>query len=435
VDSSNARNEKPAGAGSTAEPRRQRPALDPAVEILARHFGARDTPAWRSFLGRLGNVGSSAAMSGAMLAREAEPAGAEWLLIWPIDPGRLAVARPVEGRAERLGVVGGGTDDLHSAGHARFATFGPAAARRARAALTRLLGADAVPAVLDLQAEICGADRRRRFARSPETVAERLGLRWLAENESAPLQALAALLQWHLAGGRMPASRSARGSTVLEQRPRLADWAAILPGTPGVYRFLDAAGKVYYVGSTRDLRRRLWSYLNQREPWPPRLQRLLGPLDAIEVEPTGSELSARLLEDRWIRSQRPAGNRARRIQRRRPLDRAEVVLLPHAAGGWEIVAIRPDAAPLIEWLRQRVQIERLARRLCGYLGRRRGRHRRGAAAREAELVASFRRRRDQQISSLPANASLTAAGWRRLLGAYFDDVQARREPVVQRLGV
>ncbi|MBU6165966.1 MAG: excinuclease ABC subunit UvrC [Alphaproteobacteria bacterium] len=80
-----------------------------------------------------------------------------------------------------------------------------------------------------------------------------------------------------------------------------------LPLRPGVYRMIDAAGDVLYVGKARTLKNRVTNY-TQVARLPRRLQRMVAQTRSMEIVTTNSEAEALLLEAQLIKRYRPPYN-------------------------------------------------------------------------------------------------------------------------------
>ncbi|MFO1465160.1 MAG: excinuclease ABC subunit UvrC [Steroidobacteraceae bacterium] len=80
-----------------------------------------------------------------------------------------------------------------------------------------------------------------------------------------------------------------------------------LSAKPGVYRMLDAAGTVLYVGKARNLKSRVGSYF-QASNVAPKVQALVRATAGMEVTITRSDIEALLLEYNLIKKHRPRFN-------------------------------------------------------------------------------------------------------------------------------
>src|SRR6476646_2850557 len=92
------------------------------------------------------------------------------------------------------------------------------------------------------------------------------------------------------------------GHAAIENAVRLA------PTSAGVYRMLNAANDVLYVGKAKNVRKRLASYARLTAPQPARIQRMIAATVAVEIVSTATETDALLLEANLIKQLRPRFN-------------------------------------------------------------------------------------------------------------------------------
>src|SRR6266481_849736 len=92
------------------------------------------------------------------------------------------------------------------------------------------------------------------------------------------------------------------GHAAIENAVRLA------PTSPGVYRMLNAASDVLYVGKAKNVRKRLSSYARANAPQSARILRMIAATVNVEIVSTATETEALLLEANLIKQLRPRFN-------------------------------------------------------------------------------------------------------------------------------
>ena len=88
------------------------------------------------------------------------------------------------------------------------------------------------------------------------------------------------------------------------KRPQLG----AVPDAPGSYQFVDADGRVLYVGKAKSLRQRLNSYFQDPAALAPRTAQMVGQADHVEWMVVDTESEALLLEHNLIKRLQPRYN-------------------------------------------------------------------------------------------------------------------------------
>src|SRR5471032_2163842 len=93
----------------------------------------------------------------------------------------------------------------------------------------------------------------------------------------------------------------------LKGAARIQAYLKTLPDAPGVYRMLNAAGEVLYVGKAKSLKKRVTAYATGR-PHSDRLIRMVSDTAEMVFVTTASEIEALLLESNLIKRLKPRYN-------------------------------------------------------------------------------------------------------------------------------
>lgn len=148
--------------------------------------------------------------------------------------------------------------------------------------------------------------------------------------DDAELTARCALLLMEIAGERGISSLEELRASVqfTPNRPRegvgrarsMIDSSHLehIPRCPGVYLMRDGAGQIIYIGKAKNLRDRVASYYNQPLGYTRKMDGLAEAIARIDVERTGTELEALILESQLIRRYQPRYNSALKAHEQYP---------------------------------------------------------------------------------------------------------------------
>ena len=92
------------------------------------------------------------------------------------------------------------------------------------------------------------------------------------------------------------------------QLSKLKEQVSLLPLSPGVYQFVDASGKIIYVGKAKSLRKRVSSYFVDNKDHSAKVRVMVRHIVEIRHIVVGSETDALLLENSLIKTLQPRYN-------------------------------------------------------------------------------------------------------------------------------
>ncbi len=125
---------------------------------------------------------------------------------------------------------------------------------------------------------------------------------------------------------------TSRVSAAQRRKRHLADH---LPCAPGVYLFKDGRGRVLYVGTSTDVRRRVRSYFTAAEQRT-RIAEMVGIAESITAVVCATPLEARIRELRMIAEHDPPYNRRSRRPQRRPWIKLTTEAYPRLSVVYEV---------------------------------------------------------------------------------------------------
>ncbi|MBX6328225.1 MAG: excinuclease ABC subunit UvrC [Pseudolabrys sp.] len=99
----------------------------------------------------------------------------------------------------------------------------------------------------------------------------------------------------------------APAGTLAAGRAAIARYLKLAPSAPGVYRMIDAAGDVLYVGKAKNIKKRLAAYARPHA-CDARIARMIAATTSLEFVTTATETEALLLEANLIKRLRPRFN-------------------------------------------------------------------------------------------------------------------------------
>ncbi|MFL5760544.1 MAG: exonuclease domain-containing protein [Thermomicrobiales bacterium] len=133
---------------------------------------------------------------------------------------------------------------------------------------------------------------------------------------------------------KLPKDGVGRARSVMDR-----DLLVNVPKRPGVYLMLDSFDHVIYVGKAKNLRDRVSSYFSQPLGYTRKMDGLAESMVKIDVEVTGSELEALMLESQLIKRYQPRYNTALRSFEHYPYIRIDV------SNPWPHVTLVGDRKP------------------------------------------------------------------------------------------